>query len=107
MSRTTFRIIGAAAMSFALASGGHWIAYTLFAGRGGNNKDDFITIYLIELFLILPLVSVFIGILIGWFEERNHWWLAAVSLAPLLGYALYDSTAAFQSKWRREVLKAG
>ncbi len=84
MRRTTFRIIGAAAMSFALGSGGHWIAYTFLVERGGNNKAGLVAISLMQDLLVLPLVSIFIGILIGWFEERNRWWLAGVSMVPLL-----------------------
>jgi hypothetical protein len=91
MSKTKFRIIVAAAISFALDFGGNWITYSLLIGRGANNKDDFIKISLIEALLVLPLVSIFVGSLIGWLEERNRWWLAGVSLLPLVGYLLYDS----------------
>jgi len=129
MTRTTLEIIGAAALSFALAMGGHWIAYTLVGERGGNNKD-FVAISLIQDLLVIPLVSVLIGILMGWFEERNKWWLAGVSMVPLLGYGLsYGSfdgvililcliymslasssallTASLKSCWRRGVLNSG
>jgi len=91
MSRTPLRVIVAAAMSFALDFGGNWITYSLLIGRGLNNKDDFIKISLIEMLVVVPLVSIFIGGLIGWLEERNQGWWAIVSLLPLLGYGFYDS----------------
>jgi hypothetical protein len=129
MTRTTLRIVGAAALSFALTLGGHWIARTFVVPRGGSEEDNFVAVSLIELLLVLPLVSIFIGALIGWFEERDRWWLAAVSLAPLLAYGLFDSfagpllflcliylilacasallTASMKGRWRRGVLKSG
>jgi hypothetical protein len=89
MRKTLTILFSGSALTFLFAYGGHWIVYSFVAGTGGSYKDDFITIQLIEIFVILPLMSLCVGATVGWFHER--WWLAGVCFIPLSGYLLWQS----------------
>jgi len=129
MSKTVLIVVAAVILSFTLAYFGNCVIYCFAIGRGGNNRDQFVITGLIQVFVLLPAISTLIGFLIGCFDERNRWWLAAVSLAPLLAYGLSDSfagpllflcliylilacasallIASMKDRWRRGVLKSG
>jgi uncharacterized membrane protein len=91
-NRKTIRLfLVATATSFALTYSGHWLAYLYVQNKGLNNKDEFINIYLIDSLLLMPVISVVVGIFIGSLEQKNRWWMAGISLLPLLTSILYRS----------------
>jgi hypothetical protein len=49
------------------------------------------SVYLNEIYLILPATSLAVGIFTGLLEQQNRWWLAGVSLLPLMASMLYAS----------------
>jgi len=91
MRRTILTLLFAVALSYALAFIGHWVTYSLVIGRAGNYQDDFIVISMIETLAVFPLMSILVGIFVGWFEQKKYWWLAGVCLMPFVGYLLYNS----------------
>ena len=120
MRRTLVIFVSAAALSFSLAFIGHRVTYGLMIGRFQNYKDAAVVISVIETLVVFPLMSILVGIFVGWLEQERRWWLAGVSLAPFLGYfliisafdgrifmlctfyALLSLTAAFTiSRWKR------
>jgi uncharacterized membrane protein len=91
-NRKTIRLfLVATATSFALIYGGHWLAYLYVHNKELNNKDEFINISLIDSLLLMPVISVVVGIFIGSLEQKNRWWVAGISLLPLLTSILYRS----------------
>jgi hypothetical protein len=81
------------AASFILLYSGHWIAYTYVHSKGLNDKAEFINVFLIQIFLIMPVTSIAVGIFIGALEQKSRWWMAGVALLPLLVFMLYRSFA--------------
>ena len=83
--------LSAAILSFALLFGGAWLAAQIIVRShyfGTNNKDQLISYFLIQSLLLLPGVAVVVGIFVGMFVHKGAWWLAGISLLPLLIYGL-------------------
>jgi hypothetical protein len=91
LTRTFFVCGGVIVLSFALLFGGAWLAAQIIIRNpyfGTNNKDQLISFFLIQSFIILPGVAVVVGIVLGYFLHRGTLWLAGISLLPLLIYDL-------------------
>jgi hypothetical protein len=94
MRRLILVFVAAVIMSFLIAVGGHWITYSFLIGRYEIYKDAYVVISIIETLLVFPLASISTGVLVALLEPKRGWWLAGVSLLPLLGYWLYQMFAA-------------
>ncbi len=64
--------------------------YSLLIGRYATYKDAYVVISIIETLLVFPLASISTGVFVALFEPKRGWWLAGISLLPLLGYWLYE-----------------
>jgi hypothetical protein len=76
-----------------MAFGGNWLITAL--SRPG---DRYMTIPLLDAFILFPLMSLGVGLLVGGLQER--WWLAGICLLPLIGYWLG------QAAWDGFVIKS-
>lgn len=91
-NRKTLRLfLIATASSFVFIYGGHWLAYLYVHNKGLNNKDEWIDVILLEFLFILPAIAILDGIFIGSLEQKNRWWIAGVSLLPLMANMLFVS----------------
>src|SRR5262245_27588326 len=82
--RTFLLFLAASAMSFGLAYSGHYLAYLYTVSRNLNNKDSFITVFVFDVLLTLPLTAICTGVFIGFFEQQKRWWVSGAALVPLL-----------------------
>ena len=94
MKRTALVTLSGAALSFLLASGGHWLIYSLVSGSHESYKDDYVEISIIHTLVVLPLMAMAVGAFVATLLPPNQWWTAGVSLLPLLAYLLYESEGA-------------
>jgi hypothetical protein len=90
--KTNFFIcVGGTILSFALLFAGVWIAAQMITRThyfGTNNKDQLISFFLIQSFILLPAVGVVVGVFLGYSLQKGAWWLVGISLLPLLIYDL-------------------
>ena len=90
--KRTFFICGSAViLSFALLFGGAWLAAQIIIRNpyfGTNNKDQLISFFLIQSFILLPGVAAVVSMFLGYFLHRGTLWLVGMSLLPLLIYDL-------------------
>jgi len=87
--RSIFLVLISSVASFALLYGGHWLAYLYVHNKGLNNKDELINVILIDFLFIMPVISIVMGVFVGSLEEKSRFWIAGVSLLPLLVFMLY------------------
>jgi hypothetical protein len=44
---------------------------------------------LYKLSVVFPIVSIIVGIIVGSFEQKSRWWMAGISMLPILGVMFY------------------
>jgi len=89
--RTTLLLLVASAMSIVLLYAGAWLSYIYSVKIGRNNPPYFITAYFFNFFLLLSLIAIGVGVFIGYFEQKQRWWLSGIALVPLFLLFLFDS----------------
>jgi hypothetical protein len=89
--KTSLLFLVATGTSFGLIYGGHYLAYLYVRSKSYNTVGELMTVGLIEIFLILPTTSIAVGVFIGLLELKSRFWMAGVSLLPLLVFMLYGS----------------
>ena len=70
---------------------GRLLSYWLcFRGdpQGAGYKSALITFWLVQSLVVLPVCGIIVGAFVGWFAQRSAWWLAGLSLLPLLIFNL-------------------
>jgi peptidoglycan biosynthesis protein MviN/MurJ (putative lipid II flippase) len=87
--RTLLVLSTCSILSYEMAFTGYRFVYSHFAGRRADDEVDFIVITAIGVCLVLPAVSVLVGIMASLLEQDNRWWLSGLSMAPLLLYLIY------------------
>jgi hypothetical protein len=80
----------ATAVSYLLLYGGHWLAYAWTKGKNLDVAGEYMTVFLYEIFLVLPVISIAVGAFIGAFEQKSRWWLSGIALLPLQIFLLYQ-----------------
>jgi hypothetical protein len=91
MRKNILALIIAVVFSFVLVLVGQRISYSLCFGEdqsGAAYKSDLITFFLIQSFVVFPVSAMITGAFVGWFTQKSAWWLAGISLLPLLIYSL-------------------
>ena len=94
MRRTVLVISSGAILSFLLASGGHWLIYSLVSGTHEAFKDDYIEISMIQILVVLPLASILCAGFVGILLLKRQGLYGGVCLLPLTVYLLYESRGA-------------
>jgi hypothetical protein len=92
MRRTLIAIVLVTTVSLLFAFVGTWMVKLLF----WRNGDDWITVSVIDAFLLFPLMSLTVGVLAAW---MYRWWLAGLCLVPLLGYWLWGANGDRFAVW--------
>jgi hypothetical protein len=91
-NRKTFLLfLVATAASFLLLYGGHWVLVVLTKGRNLDAAGEYMSVFLYEVFLVLPAVSIVVGAFFGSLEQKGRWWMAGIALLPLQAFLLYQS----------------
>jgi hypothetical protein len=88
MLRNLFAIVAGILLSLALTFIGARLAWLLIVGNvdGSEDKDAIVRVFLWQMFLVAPAVSVITGCVVASIVRRSHWWLGGLAMLPLYIY---------------------
>jgi hypothetical protein len=77
-------------VSFVIALAGSALLWLFLIGRTrtSSNKDALVNLMILQALVVNPLMSILVGVFVAWFAQRAAWWLAGLSLLPLLIYGV-------------------
>jgi hypothetical protein len=88
MLRNSIAVVAGIILSLALTFIGARLAWLLIVGNaaGSEYKDAIVRVFLWQMFLVAPAVSLITGCVVASIVRRPHWWLAGVAMLPMYIY---------------------
>lgn len=87
MLRNLFAIVAGILLSLALTFMGGRLVWLLIVGTDSSeDKDAIVRVFLWQMFLVAPAVSVITGCVVASIVRRSHWWLGGLAMLPLYIY---------------------
>src|SRR6267154_476335 len=91
-------VVAGIILSLVLTFIGARLAWFLIVGNvdSSEDKDAIVRVFLWQMFLVAPAVSVITGCVVGSIVRRSHWWLGGVAVLPLYVYGFIRGAYTFE-----------
>lgn len=89
--RNLLALVAGVVLSLTLTLSGSFLAWRVLVGadNSSSNKEALINFMLVQVLGVNTFMAVVVGLVVGWLAEKSAWWLAGVSLLPLLIYGVF------------------
>lgn len=89
MLRNSITVVAGIVLSLALTFIGARLVWLIIVGNvaGSEDKDAIVRVFLWQMFLVAPAVSLITGCVVASIVRRPHWWLAGIAILPLYIYS--------------------